>query len=167
MAGGVFQCPPDFEAVAECDGSAAADAEVWLIKAPADFTPQSFNSHRFPLSGQKMQKVKDGGVKKYYHVVSLPCAPLHLRAFLQSSGDTEDKLVAAAPLGGVITLAEAYGDHTAMHSVPDQPPVSLPQGLKQRYCPFGAVAPTIGKVKRGDSQLSESAKKPKKAKKRR
>ncbi|XP_075704589.1 DNA-directed RNA polymerase I subunit RPA34 isoform X2 [Rhinoderma darwinii] len=162
-----FQCPPGFVAVAGCDGSVASDldTELWLIKAPPDFTPQSFDSHRFPLSGYKMQKIRDDGVRKFYHVVSSPGAAPPLRAFLHPSGVPEETLVAAAPLQGVITLAEAHGDHTAQHSVPDRPPLTLPPGLKLRYRPFGAAAPAV--VNREDSQLSESSKKRRKAKKRR
>ncbi|KAM4019551.1 DNA-directed RNA polymerase I subunit RPA34 [Anomaloglossus baeobatrachus] len=168
MAGGSFQCPQDFVPVAESDGSVTSDpdTEVWLIKAPADFSPQSFNSHRFPLSGYKMQRSKVGGVKKYYHLVSSPGAAPPLCTFLQPPGLPEDKLVAASPLQGVITVSEAHGDHTALHSVPDRPPLSLPQGLKQRFRPFGATVPNVSAVNRDDSQLSGSSKKKKRAKKR-
>ncbi|XP_077142501.1 DNA-directed RNA polymerase I subunit RPA34 isoform X2 [Ranitomeya variabilis] len=165
---GGFRCPQSFVPVAECDGSATSDPdmELWLIKAPADFSPESFNSHRFPLSGYKMQRIKDGGVKKYYHMVSTPGPALPLCAFLQPSGLPKDKLQAASPLQGVITLSEAHGDHTALHSVPDRPPLSLPQGLKQRFSPFGAIAPNVSEVNREDSQLLGSTKKKKRAKKR-
>ncbi|KAM3911715.1 DNA-directed RNA polymerase I subunit RPA34 [Leptodactylus fuscus] len=164
-----FQCSEDFSLVAHCDGTVTSepDTEIWLIKAPPDFTPESFNTHRFPLSGYKMQKIKDGGLRKYYHVVSSPCTDLPMKTFLQPSGDQEDQLVATAPLQGVITLSEAHGDHTAVHSVPDRPPLSLPLGLKHRYCPFGAVVPVVREVSKGKSQLSGSSKKKKKAKKRR
>ncbi|XP_073498192.1 DNA-directed RNA polymerase I subunit RPA34 isoform X2 [Phyllobates terribilis] len=165
---GGFQCPQDFVPVAECAGLVTSDpdTELWLIKAPADFSPESFNAHRFPLSGYKMQRIKDGGVKKYYHMVSTPGATLPLCAFLQPSGLPEDELQAASTLQGVITLSEAHGDHTALRSVPDRPPLSLPQGLKQRFCPFGAIAPNVSEVSRKGSQLSGSPKKKKKAKKR-
>ncbi|XP_073417336.1 DNA-directed RNA polymerase I subunit RPA34 isoform X2 [Dendrobates tinctorius] len=163
-----FRCPQDFVPVAECDRSATSepDMEFWLIKAPADFSPESFNSHRFPLSGYKMQRIKDGSVKKYYHMVSTPGPALPLCAFLQPSGLPEDKLQAASPLQGVITLSEAHGDHTALRNVPDRPPLSLPQGLKQRFCPFGAIAPYVSEVNREDSQLLGSTKKKKRVKKR-
>ncbi|XP_056396722.1 DNA-directed RNA polymerase I subunit RPA34 [Hyla sarda] len=156
-----FRCPLDFAPVASCDGAVTLepDTEFWLIKTPVDFTPERFDSHRFPLSGSKMQKIKDGGVKKYYHMVSSPGTALPLQAFLRPS---EDQLVATAPLQGVITLAEAHGDHSALHSVPDRPPLTIPPGLKQRYRPFG-----VSEAKRKDPQVSGSSKKKKKAKKRR
>ncbi|XP_040269002.1 DNA-directed RNA polymerase I subunit RPA34 [Bufo bufo] len=158
-----FQCPLGFEAVAGGDGSVTGDAELWLIQAPADVSPESFDSHRLPLSGYKMQRVRDGGVKKYYHVASSSRAALPLRAFLHSSAD---RLEAAAPFCGVITLAEAHGDHPGVRSVPDRPPLSLPQGLKPRYRPFGAVAPGTGES--GDTQVSGGiSRKKKKSRKRR
>ncbi|XP_069841662.1 DNA-directed RNA polymerase I subunit RPA34 [Dendropsophus ebraccatus] len=164
-----FRCPLDFNPVADCDGTVTCepDTEFWLIKAPADFTPESFDSHRFPLSGYKMQKIKVDGVKKYYHMVSSPGAALPMQAFLRPSEDSADKLVAAAPLQGVITLAEAHGDHTALHSIPDRPPLAIPPGLKQRFRPFGAIASGVIDSNRKDTQLSGSSKKKKKAKKRR
>ncbi|KAG8544483.1 hypothetical protein GDO81_022413 [Engystomops pustulosus] len=156
--GSGFQCPEDFECVAKSHKSATSDedVELWLIKAPADFNPESLNSRRFPLSGYKMQKIKDGGVKKYYHMVASPGTDLSVQPLLQ----TEDKLVPAAPFQGVITMAEAHGDHTGVHSIPDRPPLSLPQGLKQRYRPFGALVPKKRKTAR-KSEISESAKKKK------
>lgn len=114
-----------------------------------------------------MQKIRSGGEKKYYHGSSSPGVGLPLHVLLQQSGVPEHKLVSAAPLQGVISLAEAHGDHTALHSLPDRPPQALPQGLKQRYHPFGAIAPRVVEVNREDSQLSGSTKKKRKAKKRR
>ncbi|XP_075042261.1 DNA-directed RNA polymerase I subunit RPA34 [Mixophyes fleayi] len=164
-----FRCPLNFEPVAECKGSVSSepDTEVWLIKAPADFTPESFNSHRLPLSGYKMQKIKVDGSKRFYHVMSSPCSNNPFRALLCPPESSEDSFVCAPQFRGIITLAEAHGDHTELHCVPDRPPLIIPEGLKQRYRPFGAIAPLVSPENAGHSQLSGSSKKKKKAKKRR
>ncbi|XP_063794517.1 DNA-directed RNA polymerase I subunit RPA34-like isoform X2 [Pseudophryne corroboree] len=163
-----FQCPSNFVPVAECRGSVKSDTdtEVWLIKAPSDFTPESFSSHRLPLSGYKMQKMKVNSVKKYYHVMSSHCSDSPFRALLCSPEPSAGSLVCAPPFQGIITLAEAHGDHTALNSIPDRPPLLIPQGLKQRYRPFGATAPRAVPDNVGQSQWSGSTKKKKKAKKR-
>ncbi|XP_068105373.1 DNA-directed RNA polymerase I subunit RPA34 [Hyperolius riggenbachi] len=163
-----FQCPGNFEPVAECNGGVTSepDTEIWLIKAPADFTPESFNSHRLPLSGYKMQKVKAAGTRRFYHVMSSPSADTPLRAFLHQQEAQQDRLACAPPFQGIITVAEAHGDPSAVHSIPDRPPLTIPEGLKQRYQPFGALPPRMTGSSGGVLQSSGSSKKKKKAKKR-
>ncbi|KAM4696725.1 DNA-directed RNA polymerase I subunit RPA34 [Rhinophrynus dorsalis] len=160
-----FQCPLNFKPIAESEGAVSSDpdTEVWLIKAPADFNPESFSSHRIPLSGHKVQKVKVDGVRKLYHIMASPSADTTCRALLPQEGGSGDRIACTPPFQGVITLADAQGENTAIHSIPDRPPVAIPEGLKLRYCPFGAVAPKHSQ-NRGKSS-SGSAKK-KKAKKR-
>ncbi|KAG8448461.1 hypothetical protein GDO86_015523 [Hymenochirus boettgeri] len=135
----VFNCPLNFEPLAVCDGTVSSDPdlEVWLIKTPADFNPESFTTHRLPLSGHKTQKVKVDGVRRLYHVTASSCTDAPYRALLPQG----DKLVCAPPFHGFITISDSLGDSTAIHAIPDRPPVSIPEGLKLRYCPFGSVAP--------------------------
>ncbi|XP_063794515.1 uncharacterized protein LOC134949690 [Pseudophryne corroboree] len=134
------------------------------IPTPRNRILHCFSSHRLPLSGYKMQKMKVNSVKKYYHVMSSPRSDSPFRALLCSPEPSAGSLVCAPPFQGIITLAEAHGDHTALNSIPDRPPLLIPQGLKQRYRPFGATAPRAVPDNVGQSQWSGSTKK--KAKKR-
>ncbi|KAM9321935.1 DNA-directed RNA polymerase I subunit RPA34 [Gastrophryne carolinensis] len=175
MAGiGRFQCPLSFAPVAEFGGAVTSepDTEIWLIKAPVDFTAESFSSHRLPLSGYKKQKVKSDGVRRIYHVLATPLADSAHRAFLHAQGEgSEERLVCAPPLQGVITVAEAYGDQNTLHAIPDRPPLAVPAGLKQRYQPFGGRPPRSASQSEAPESIGQSEesgkKKKKKAKKRR
>ncbi|XP_077319328.1 DNA-directed RNA polymerase I subunit RPA34 isoform X2 [Lithobates pipiens] len=163
-----YQCPSNFSAVSDCDGSVTSepDTEIWLIKAPLDFNPESLNSHRFPLPGYKMQKVKSGGMKRFCHVLSSPCSDAPFTPLLcHPEEGPGGRLVCVPSFQGTITVAEAHGDPSALHTIPDRPPLSIPPGLKQRFQPFGALPPKGGRAV--DSLLAGGRKKKKKAKKRR
>ncbi|CAH2314726.1 Hypothetical predicted protein [Pelobates cultripes] len=163
----VFQCPLNFEPVADYDGAEInePDTEVWLIKAPSDFTPESFNSHRLPLSGYKTQKVKVEGIRKLYHVQATHGASAPCRAFLPQDVDAGLKFACAPPFQGIITVAEAHADSTALHPIPDRPSLKMPQNLKQRYHPFGADSPITRQISEGQFAATPIKKK-KKSKKR-
>ncbi|KAM4642620.1 DNA-directed RNA polymerase I subunit RPA34 [Discoglossus pictus] len=160
-----FRCPLNFEPFALIEGSVTSDpdTEVWLIKAPTDFTPESLMSHRIPLFGHKTQKVKGDGPPRFYHITAAPCEePIPLRAFLPHPGASGHKISCAPPLQGIISIAETFKDPPALHPIPDRPRLQLPEGLQQRFCPFGATAP-----KRGQEIPETHTKKKKKSKKRR
>ncbi|KAM8952814.1 DNA-directed RNA polymerase I subunit RPA34 [Pelodytes ibericus] len=163
-----FQCPLNFEQVAQYDGRGISetDTEVWLIKAPADFNPESFNSHRLPLSGYKTQKVKLDGVRRLYHSSASLYTDIPCRAFLSRDENSEEKMTCAPAFQGILTIADGHADTKTLHAISDRPPLTIPQDLKLRYCPFGAEAPTQGQ--QSDGQLTDEPrkKKKKKAKKR-
>ncbi|KAM5126711.1 DNA-directed RNA polymerase I subunit RPA34 [Mantella aurantiaca] len=159
--------PSSYEVVAECDGSVTSepDTEIWLIRTPPDFTPESLNARRLPLPGYKMQKVKcGGGVKKFLHVFSSPSPDPPLRAFLCPPLGSGDRLLGLPSFEGTMTVAEAHGDLGDLHSVPDRPPLALPPGLKPRFQPFGAPPPRTGNA--NQSLPSGDTRKMKKSKKR-
>ncbi|XP_053328934.1 DNA-directed RNA polymerase I subunit RPA34 [Spea bombifrons] len=166
----VFQCPLNFEPAAEYDGRSSGDpdTEIWLIKTPADFNPESFNSHRFPLSGYKKQKVKVDGIRRFYHVRSSPCENTPCRAFLPQDVESGQKLACGPTFQGIITLADGHADPSEVHPIPDRPPLRIPENLKQRYRPFGATDPHRVQVpgEETPSPVTTSTKKKKKAKKR-
>uniref|UniRef100_A0A8C5QJ40 Uncharacterized protein n=1 Tax=Leptobrachium leishanense TaxID=445787 RepID=A0A8C5QJ40_9ANUR len=155
-----FQCPVSFEPVAEYNGRDVEepDTEMWLIKAPADFTPESFNSHRLPLSGYKMLKVKVGGIRKFYHVTTSPCTDSPCRAFLPQDEGGALQLACTPPFQGVITLADAHAESTDLHPIPDRPPLTIPENLKKRYRPLGQTSHRRGK-RRGQRHRVHPAKK--------
>nr|DBA20336.1 TPA: hypothetical protein GDO54_017127 [Pyxicephalus adspersus] len=155
----------NFRAVAESNGSVSSEPgnEIWLIRTPIDFTPESFNSHRFPLPGYKMQKVKWKGMKKFCHVISSPSSDAPFKAFLCPPQGSENGLLYVPSFEGTITVAEAHGDPSALHSIPDRHPPTIPEGLKQRYQPFGSLPPRVS----SGEDAAGSTKKKKKAKKRR
>ncbi|XP_053544753.1 DNA-directed RNA polymerase I subunit RPA34 isoform X2 [Bombina bombina] len=159
-----FQCPLNFEPAAKLDGTVTSDpdTEVWLIKAPADFTPESFTSHRISLSSNKTLKVTSDGIKRRFQVSASPCdEPLPCRAFLPQPGASQVKLTCAPAIQGIITVAETYKEPPALHPIPDRPPLTIPDGLQHRFQPFGAIPP-----KRVPDPLDSTPKIKKKSKKR-
>ncbi|KAE8584899.1 hypothetical protein XENTR_v10021154 [Xenopus tropicalis] len=156
-----FQCPLNFKPVAVCEGTVTSDPdlEVWLIKAPAGFNPESFTNHRFPLAGCKTQKVKVDGVRRLYNVTATPCTDTPCRALLPQDEASGDRLVCAPQFQGVITIADAHGESSVLHPIPDRLPRTVPEGLKLRYCPFGSVSPKY--KRKGDLAIVHKKKKKK------
>ncbi|XP_018085546.1 DNA-directed RNA polymerase I subunit RPA34 isoform X1 [Xenopus laevis] len=161
-----FECPLNFKPMAVYDGTMTSDPdlEVWLIKAPADFNPESFTNHRFPLAGCKSQKVKVDGVRRLYSVAAAPCTDTPCRALLPQDNASGDRLVCAPLFQGVITISDAHGDSSAVHPIPDRQPRAVPEGLKLRYSPFGSVNPS--NKRKGEEAIVHTTKKKKKKRKR-
>lgn len=128
-----FQCPADFVSFSykPCSSTLnSSSKELWLIRAPASFNPQSFSGIQLPLCGLETVSVPSGdGTEQPYNVLG------------SSSGHPEHRLLTppatlAPPFSGLISICESHSDHStdqALHVVPAIPPPSLPSGLKQRF----------------------------------
>ncbi|XP_032939756.1 DNA-directed RNA polymerase I subunit RPA34 [Catharus ustulatus] len=117
-----FRCPPEFEAVAP--GVALARegprTELWLIRAPADFCPQSLEGCPVPLNGLERLRTgdnngdndtKDTKDTKLYVLRAGPGGgdcPL-----LLSPVSPEGSLGCAPPLRGSLTITQSFGDPPA------------------------------------------------------
>ncbi|XP_022049848.1 CD3e molecule, epsilon associated protein [Acanthochromis polyacanthus] len=153
-----YQCPADFVSFchAPCsstltDSLKSSNNELWLIKAPASFSPECFSGIKVPLSGLQTLKVPAaGGVKtasgqQIYSILASThgTSELHL---LTSDKQSSDSMRFAPAFSGLLNVCESYGDSSTNQSpqvIPAAPPPSIPPGLKQRFHPFGSKTPTL------------------------
>lgn len=135
-----FECPDDFVSFSykPCCSTLSSDSgtELWLIKAPASFQPQSFSGVQLPLSSLGTVSVasEDGTVRPYSVLGSSSCSP-ELRLLAPNT-------TLAPPFSGLLSICESHGNYgadQALHVVPAIPPPSLPTGLKQRFQHFQAT----------------------------
>ncbi|XP_041732964.2 DNA-directed RNA polymerase I subunit RPA34 [Coregonus clupeaformis] len=157
-----YQCPADFVAFAHkpCASTLIErvrddNTELWLIKAPSSFNPDSFSSLKMPLSGlQTMQapaqQARGGGgnARKIYSVLGGPsgAADLHL---LTSHRQRLDSVVCAPAFSGLLNICESYGDCSTNQTpiaIPATPAPTAPPGLRQRFQPFGSRTPTLSRL---------------------
>ncbi|KAM9453567.1 DNA-directed RNA polymerase I subunit RPA34 [Salvelinus alpinus] len=156
-----YQCPADFVAFAHkpCASTLIErvcedNTELWLIKAPSSFNPDSFSSLKMPLSGlQTMQapaqQTRDGGnTSQIYSVLGGPsgAADLHL---LTSHPQALDSVVCAPAFSGLLNICESYGDCSTNQTpiaIPATPAPTVPPGLRQRFQPFGSRTPTLSRL---------------------
>lgn len=158
-----FQCPPDFVPCnyKPCSGTQniSSDAEIWLIKAPANFDPQSFSGVKLNLHGLERVSVPlADGTEKAYNVLSspTPCPELRLMVPPGKLGPS---------LSGVVNISETNIDHStnrALHVIPAIPPPSIPPGLKQRFQHY--QAPTVFSCRQEEEVPRKKKKKEKKIK---
>uniref|UniRef100_A0A4W5NTU4 RNA polymerase I subunit G n=1 Tax=Hucho hucho TaxID=62062 RepID=A0A4W5NTU4_9TELE len=164
-----YQCPADFVAFAHkpCASTLIErlrddNAELWLIKAPSGFNPDStlsslshpsFSSLKMPLSGlQTMQapaqKARGGDAGQIYSVLGGPSGAVDLR-LLTSHHQRLDSVVCAPAFSGLLNICESYGDcstnQTAI-AIPATPAPTVPPGLRQRFQPFGSRTPTLSRL---------------------
>ncbi|XP_042202302.1 CD3e molecule, epsilon associated protein [Callorhinchus milii] len=157
-----FPCPPDFTRCPLSRGLkrktvADTDAELWLIRAPANFTPQSFAGKRVPLVGFQTVPTESGGKRQTYGVFGTLGGPVGAR--LLGAGKTQREFA------GCITVAESFSDEAEgeegeggeLHPIPPRPLPPIPEGLKQRFQPFGAhpPLPTPEKASREEEEEEE------------
>ncbi|MBN3309992.1 RPA34 polymerase, partial [Amia calva] len=163
-----FQCPADFisSPYKPCSGTSLKNltnskTEVWLIKAPANFNPESFAGTKIPLIGTETLKPKSsGGTQQVYNIFSTPKEQRDM-CLLTSSGDS-GKILCTPGFAGIINICETFGDcnaNQAPKAIPASPPPRIPEGLKQRFQPFGSETPcgTGRKRCREDDPASSSA----------
>ncbi|XP_067412646.1 DNA-directed RNA polymerase I subunit RPA34 [Emydura macquarii macquarii] len=134
-----FQCPPDF-----CRSPFAPEVlqgpskELWLIRAPADFSPESLDGRAVPLVGFQTLKMKLGGTRRLFDVhgaLREPGSP-HLLVSSARSG----QLSCAASFHGCMSICERFGDPSSgspPQAVTARPAPQVMEGLKQRFLPFG------------------------------
>ncbi|TRZ07802.1 hypothetical protein HGM15179_019309 [Zosterops borbonicus] len=116
-----FRCPPEFEAVAGGVPLGGPGSELWLIRAPKDFCPQSLEGLPVPLNGLERLRTPAGGdgdndndnddngaTTKLYVLRGAPGGqdcPL-----LLSPVPSGGSLACAPPLRGSLTITQSFGD---------------------------------------------------------
>ncbi|XP_068601534.1 DNA-directed RNA polymerase I subunit RPA34 [Brachionichthys hirsutus] len=123
--------------------------DLWLIKAPASFSPECLSGVTVPLSGLQNLKVpveggeKTGSGQQVYSVLASARGAADLRLL---TGDQESPagMLFGPAFSGLLNVFERHGDggpNQAPHVIPAAPAPSIPPGLKQRFKPLmGAAA---------------------------
>ncbi|XP_067317225.1 DNA-directed RNA polymerase I subunit RPA34-like [Anolis sagrei] len=167
-----FKCPPDFVASCFAPGPPFSlerlqdpSKELLLIRAPASFSPESFEGQALPLSGSHTVKLpQPNGAQKVFGIHAALGRPSSSARLLVPSSHSQDRLSCAPPFGGSLTIAERHGDpgaYPVLFLAARQAAPQIPEGLKQRFVPFG------GQKKRpalGDAAEEPPRKKQKKSK---
>ncbi|XP_026546361.1 DNA-directed RNA polymerase I subunit RPA34, partial [Notechis scutatus] len=144
-----FRCPEDFCARRLAPGAAfclgAPGKRLLLIRAPADFRPESLSGHRLALRGSPLLRASqpDGSQKVY----GLRATREESVARLLIAAGRPERLICAQPFGGSLRIQERDGAPDAprpLFPVPERPAPKVPAGLKQRFFPFGARLPSSG-----------------------
>ncbi|KAG7470722.1 hypothetical protein MATL_G00116870 [Megalops atlanticus] len=141
-----YQCPADFVSCdyspctsTRLDNLSDGNTELWLIKAPVNFNPDSLSGSRVPLMGLEALQPR-AGTQQIYSVLSRPAAPTDLRLLTTDGGRPRDTLRGPA-FAGLINICESYGDcsgNQAPAAIPACPAPRVPEGLRQRFQPFGS-----------------------------
>ncbi|XP_032820176.2 DNA-directed RNA polymerase I subunit RPA34 [Petromyzon marinus] len=149
ISSNVFECPPDFEEGAyiplgglTVESAKASSTEVWLIQAPTDFSPQCLAGMMIPLEG--FERVTLDKENKHYRIMS-SCQGMPKTGVVLPVEKGGDRLQWAPVLKGMISVTEeAVGMANGsgkIHPVPVPPPPRIPEGLRQRFKPFGYSQP--------------------------
>ncbi|XP_034973595.1 DNA-directed RNA polymerase I subunit RPA34 [Zootoca vivipara] len=142
-----FECPEEFAASPFAPGPPLSpeslrspSKQLVLIRAPANFSPESLEGHTVPLVGFQILKApQSDGTQKVYHVQATPGERGSSARLLVPSGHL-DLLTCAPPFSSSLTFCERYGDpgaNQALFPVAARPAPQIPEGLKQRFLPFG------------------------------
>uniref|UniRef100_H0X9T4 DNA-directed RNA polymerase I subunit RPA34 n=1 Tax=Otolemur garnettii TaxID=30611 RepID=H0X9T4_OTOGA len=148
-----FSCPPNFAATQPASESprfslealTGPDMELWLIQAPADFTPDCLNGRRVPLSGSQTVKGKLAGKRHRYRVLS--STPAGETTLLAPSAEVGGGLICAPAPQGCLRIIEGLQESLLgipLQPIPASPPPQIPPGLKPRFCAFGGNPPVMG-----------------------
>ncbi|XP_028818454.1 DNA-directed RNA polymerase I subunit RPA34 [Denticeps clupeoides] len=146
-----YECPADF--VSMCykpcsktlpDISCGNDKELWLIKAPASFNPRSLSGKKVPLSGLRMiQACGEGESQQTYRILAGSNGSNNLHLLTTNPGQPGACLCATG-FCGILNICENYGgcsSNQELVAVPAAPPPHVPEGLRQRFQPFGGATP--------------------------
>lgn len=118
-----------------------SNTELWLIKAPFDFNPSSFNSKNIPLIGFRSEKIKNDGKTRLYNIFS--SARETCASHLLVPSEDHDQLLSGPSFQGHINICDSFGEPSGdLHPVPATPTLKITVDLKQRFQPFGATAAT-------------------------
>uniref|UniRef100_A0A452I4V0 CD3e molecule associated protein n=1 Tax=Gopherus agassizii TaxID=38772 RepID=A0A452I4V0_9SAUR len=139
-----FQCPPDFSPSPFRPGTPFAPEELrgkelWLIRAPADFSPDSLNGCAVPLVGFQTLKTKFDGTQQVFDIHS--ALEESGSPYLLVSSTHSDQLSCAASFHGCMRICERFGDPSSRspgQAVRARPAPQVPEGLRQRFLPFGS-----------------------------
>ncbi|CAM5173176.1 unnamed protein product [Eretmochelys imbricata] len=140
-----FQCPPDFSPSPFAPGTPfdpdelrGPSKELWLIRAPADFSPDSLDGCAVPLVGFQTLKTKFDRTQRVFDIHST-LGELGSPSLLVSSTHS-GQLSCAASFHGCMRICERFGDPSSRspgQAVAARPPLQVPEGLRQRFLPFG------------------------------
>uniref|UniRef100_A0ABM5ESK9 DNA-directed RNA polymerase I subunit RPA34 isoform X1 n=1 Tax=Pogona vitticeps TaxID=103695 RepID=A0ABM5ESK9_9SAUR len=142
-----FECPGDFSAVPFAPGPPFSPEmlqdptkQLLLIRAPANFSPESLNGHLVPLSGLQTLKVQQPDrTYKLYGIQATPGESSSCARLLAPS-DHRGQIGCAPPFAGSLSVWERFGDPSAnqiLLPVANRLAPQIPEGLKQRFLPFG------------------------------
>ncbi|XP_078287060.1 DNA-directed RNA polymerase I subunit RPA34 [Rhinoraja longicauda] len=154
-----FQAPPEFapHPRAAPPGTREAAARLWLIRAPADFTPRGFSGKKIPLVG--FQTIQSKTCEdKVYNVFATPGGAEGISLILPS--EAEGRTESCSDFAGCITIDEnwdAVCSSAEARCIPTSPAPNIPPDLKQRFQPFGVGPP--GWSPRGRQPARRSKKK--------
>ncbi|KAJ6663545.1 hypothetical protein lerEdw1_009624 [Lerista edwardsae] len=143
-----FECPADF---CPCPFSPAPafsretlqspSKQLWLIRAPANFSPESLDGHAVPLLGSETLKVaQPDGTRKVYSIQAT-LGDLDSAHLLVPAGH-QHHLACAPSFSGVLSVCERHGDPSAnrlLFPVAARLAPQIPDGLRQRFLPFGGL----------------------------
>lgn len=160
-----YECPEEFTSAsyAPCGsarGQSAFDEnkELWLIKAPASFDPRSLSGKKLSLMCLQSVKTRDSGTgQQILSVLGRRSTSTGFR-LLTNDPSRADAHVCAPAFSGMLNISESYGDCSSNQGpipVPAAPAPRLPDGLRQRFLPFGSARPA-----RGPTETPEEASEP-------
>lgn len=150
-----FSCPPNFIATPlasehtrfSLEALTGPDTELWLIQAPADFTPDCLNGRLVPLSGSQVVKGKLAGKRHRYRVLSSNGSQAGEATLLAPSAEVGGGLTCAPSPQGSLRIFEGPQESltgTLLQPIPASPPPQIPPGLRPRFCAFGGSPPVTG-----------------------
>ncbi|XP_074932470.1 DNA-directed RNA polymerase I subunit RPA34 [Phalacrocorax aristotelis] len=125
-----FRCPPEFELVTPspppglCGAALGGPStELWLIRAPTDFHPESLEGCRVPLDGCGQLQGDGDGNKRLYRLRGVLGGAGS--ALLLAPDSPAGPLACAPPLRGCLTITENFGPPPGLPvtiPTPDPPP---------------------------------------------
>ncbi|XP_064593957.1 DNA-directed RNA polymerase I subunit RPA34 [Zonotrichia leucophrys gambelii] len=114
---GRFRCPPEFEAVSGGVPMGGPQTELWLIRAPMDFCPQSLEGCPVPLNG--LERLRPGDNDTNDGDSATPGATYVLRGgpaaagwhcpLLLSPMSPGGSLGCAPPMKGTLSITRSFG----------------------------------------------------------
>ncbi|MGH0147183.1 UNVERIFIED_CONTAM: hypothetical protein FKN15_010287 [Acipenser sinensis] len=149
-----FECPVDFVSCAydtsrslSLEKLNGSNTELWLIKAPASFKPESFSGKKVPLIGYETIETGSAATRKIYNVFSSQKELVNTHLLVQGKG--KGSVLCGPLIQGYMNVGERFGDCNGTvgpKAIPASPAPQIPAGLKQRFTPFGSsTPPSVGR----------------------
>ncbi|XP_023667889.1 DNA-directed RNA polymerase I subunit RPA34 [Paramormyrops kingsleyae] len=167
-----YRCPSDFVPCTyrPCENIRLDNlndncTELWLIKAPFSFSPNSFSDLKIPLRGSKSLQAESQKMETY-RILSNTVGTRSMH--LLSACGMQDGIVCGPTISGLINICEDSGDilsNQMITPLPASPAPSIPEGLKQRFTPFGCTSPPTPTTRRDKGNTSHGRSSSKRAKK--
>ncbi|XP_061137232.1 CD3e molecule, epsilon associated protein [Syngnathus typhle] len=165
-----YQCPDDFVSFDHqpCRSTLTErlkrkKSELWLIKAPANFDPRCLQGASVNLSGfqtLKLPSAADAGERHGQHVYNILASSHCTNDLRLLTADSSSPAVGPA-FSGILSVSESYeGVQMPPCVVHASPAPAIPDGLKQRFQPFGSKTPTTSQ----ERQVEDGKRKKKKKK---